>query len=163
MNISETWRLSESWRVFSLICQWTKMIMMSSEGEVILNYINMFCPKWRVTLLRSWVTSQISHRDESYGKCSHGHVLLVATRCCCCTKLHYFTLKWKLSHFGRSCPTSFSVLFLSTSSSSVRSLIRSSRFELYCSNIRSMESMMFALFPLLMPRNCKHRTQEMFH
>lgn len=59
----------------------------------------------------------------------------------------------EVSYLGSSCPISFSVLFLSISSSSVRSLIRSSRFALYCSNIRSMESMMFAFFPLFMIRN----------
>lgn len=74
---------------------------------------------------------------------------------CCDKKENYYLI----TYFGKSCPTNFSVLFLSTSSSSVRSLIRSSRLELYCSNIRNMESMMFALFPLLIPRNCKYTTQ----
>lgn len=46
-----------------------------------------------------------------------------------------------------------SVFCFSSSSSSVRSRIRSSRLLEYCSSIRSMESMMLVLRPLLMLLN----------
>ena len=45
---------------------------------------------------------------------------------------------------------SFSVFCFSISSSSVRSLISSSRLDEYCSSMRSMESMMLVFLPLLM-------------
>lgn len=50
---------------------------------------------------------------------------------------------------------SFSVFCFSISSSSVLSLINSSRLEEYCSNIRNMESMMLVFFPLLTFLNCR--------
>lgn len=57
------------------------------------------------------------------------------------------------THGGSISDRSFSVLCFSTSSSSVLSLIRSSRLELYCSNILSMESMMLVFLPLLINLN----------
>lgn len=70
-----------------------------------------------------------------------------------------FTCQWKLlvTHLGNIWATSLSVFCLSTSSSSVLSLIRSSRLEEYCSNIRSIESMMLVFFPLVMLLNCRLR------
>lgn len=58
------------------------------------------------------------------------------------------------THLGNIWATRLSVFCLSTSSSSVLSLIRSSKLEEYCSNMRSMESMMLVFFPLVMLLNC---------
>lgn len=58
------------------------------------------------------------------------------------------------THGGSISDSSFSVLCFSASNSSVLSLIRSSRLELYCSNILSMESMMLVFLPLLINLNC---------
>lgn len=55
--------------------------------------------------------------------------------------------------------SSRSVFCFSSSSSSVRSRIRSSRLLEYCSSIRSIESMMFVLRPLLMLLNYNNRKQ----
>lgn len=51
---------------------------------------------------------------------------------------------------GSICVSSFSVFCFSISSSSVLSLISSSRLDEYCSSILSMESMMLVFFPLFM-------------
>lgn len=61
---------------------------------------------------------------------------------------------WSSTYLGNIAATSLSVFCLSTSSSSVLSLIRSSRLDEYCSNMRSMESIMFVFFPLVMLLNC---------
>lgn len=62
-------------------------------------------------------------------------------------------MKAAQTYGGSISDRSFSVLCFSTSSSSVRSLIRSSRLELYCSNILSIESMMLVFLPLLINLN----------
>lgn len=68
------------------------------------------------------------------------------------------------THLGNIAATSLSVFCLSTSSSSVLSLIRSSRLDEYCSNMRSIESIMFVFFPLVMLLNCNvTETQQSCH
>ena len=57
------------------------------------------------------------------------------------------------TYLGNIWATRLSVFCRSTSSSSVLSLIRSSRLEEYCSSIRSIESMMLVFFPLVMLLN----------
>ena len=57
------------------------------------------------------------------------------------------------AYLGNIWATRLSVFCRSTSSSSVLSLIRSSRLEEYCSNMRSMELMMLVFFPLVMLLN----------
>ena len=64
------------------------------------------------------------------------------------------------THLGSIAATSLSVFCLSTSSSSVLSRIRSSRLDEYCSNMRSMLSMMFVFFPLLMLLNCNKKKKN---
>lgn len=58
------------------------------------------------------------------------------------------------THLGNIAATSLSVFCLSTSNSSVLSLIRSSKLDEYCSNMRSIESIMLVFFPLVMLLNC---------
>ena len=65
-----------------------------------------------------------------------------------------------LTHGGSICVSSFSVFCFSISSSSVRSLISSSRLDEYCSSILSMESIMLVFFPLLMFLNWEDRKDE---
>lgn len=65
------------------------------------------------------------------------------------------------THLGNIAATSLSVFCLSTSSSSVLSRIRSSRLDEYCSNMRSMLSMMFVFFPLVMLLNCNKTGLEL--
>lgn len=62
---------------------------------------------------------------------------------------------WIYSYCGSISVRSFSVRCFSISNSSVLSLIRSSRFEEYCSSIRNIESMMLVFFPLFISLNCK--------
>lgn len=71
-----------------------------------------------------------------------------------------FQLKLLDTHLGNIAATSLSVFCLSTSNSSVLSLIRSSKLDEYCSNIRSIESIMFVFFPLVMLLNCQHEKDE---
>lgn len=59
------------------------------------------------------------------------------------------------SYGGSISARSFSVRCFSISNSSVRSLIRSSRFEEYCSSMRNIESMMLVFLPLFISLNCK--------
>ena len=63
------------------------------------------------------------------------------------------------THLGNIWAKSLSVFCLSTSSSSVLSLIRSSKLDEYCSNMRSIESMMLVFFPLVMFLNC-HKNRD---
>lgn len=63
--------------------------------------------------------------------------------------VHYY-VKLQETYLGNIAATSLSVFCLSTSSSSVLSRIRSSRLEEYCSNMRSMLSMMLVFLPLVM-------------
>lgn len=71
-----------------------------------------------------------------------------------------FQLKLLDTHLGNIAATSLSVFCLSTSNSSVLSLIRSSKLDEYCSNIRSIESIMLVFFPLVMLLNCQHEKDE---
>ena len=64
------------------------------------------------------------------------------------------------THGGSICVSSFSVFCFSISSSSVRSLISSSRLDEYCSSILSMESIMLVFFPLLMFLNWEDGKEE---
>lgn len=76
--------------------------------------------------------------------------------------IYYFMFQLKLldTHLGNIAATSLSVFCLSTSNSSVLSLIRSSKLDEYCSNIRSIESIMFVFFPLVMFLNYQHKKEE---